>query len=167
MSPMNTDPDYMPDRWRRIVQRIVRGEEWRAAAKAEGCSASYAAVLRTRMMKNHAVRSALESIQREARTVAVYGVVEAMAQTQKGIDLAEKNGNAMAYIKGCELRSKLSGLLVDRIVVESVDLRGALEEARTRVFTMINPMLPHDQDSATKALTAGPAPFARSPVLDD
>ena len=31
-------------------------------------------------------------------------------------------------------RAKLSGLLVDRIQVETVDIKGALIEARTRVF---------------------------------
>ena len=43
----------------------------------------------------------------------------------------------MAYCKATELRAKLSGLLIDRIEVVPVDLKGALEQARHRVV-MVN-----------------------------
>ena len=61
-----------------------------------------------------------------------------MAQAQKGIDLAERHKNPMAFIKGCELRAKLSGLLIDRVEVATVDLKGSLEQARTRVIDALN-----------------------------
>lgn len=134
----NPDTKRLPDRWRRILQRHARGEDFRPATQAEGCSASYAAVIRTRMMKNPEATKFLESIRSDARREAVYGVVEAMAQAQKGIDLAERHKNPMAFIKGCELRAKLSGLLIDRVEVATVDLKGSLEQARTRVIDALN-----------------------------
>jgi hypothetical protein len=131
---LNKDTDHLPDRWRRIIQRLARGEDWVPAARAEGYNPSYARVIRTRMMKNPAVVRELEAIRRDARRGAVYGVVEAMAQAQKGIDLAERHKNPTAFIKGCELRAKLSGLLIDRVEVVTVDLKGTLEAARHQVF---------------------------------
>jgi phosphatidylserine/phosphatidylglycerophosphate/cardiolipin synthase-like enzyme len=135
---MNKDTDHLPDRWRRIIQRVARGEDWVPAARAEGCSPSYARVIHTRMMKHPVVVRELDAIRRDARREAVYGVVEAMAQAQKGIDLAERHKNPMAFIKGCELRAKLSGLLIDRVEVAVVDLRGSLEAAKTRVLSVID-----------------------------
>ena len=132
------DTDHLPDRWRRIIQRVARGEDWVPAARAEGCAASYARVIHTRMMKHPAAVRELDAIRADARREAVYGVVEAMAQAQKGIDLAERHKNPMAFIKGCELRAKLSGLLIDRVEVVTVDLKGALEAAKTRVLTVFD-----------------------------
>jgi hypothetical protein len=132
----DTDTERLPDLWRRIIQRVVRGEDWVPAARAEGCSPSYARVIHTRMMKHPVVVRELEAIRSDARREAVYGVVEAMAQAQKGIDLAERHKNPMAFIKGCELRAKLSGLLIERVEVSTVDLKGSLEAARTRVINV-------------------------------
>jgi hypothetical protein len=154
---MNKDTDHLLDRWRRIIQRVARGEDWMPAARAQGCSSSYARVIRTLMMKNSAAARYLASIQAEARSVAVYGVVEAMAQAQKGIDLAEKHHNPMAFIKGCELRAKLSGLLIDRTEVMVVDLKGSLEQAKSRVLTVINGA-PKPSEGLTDARVTVPGP---------
>jgi phosphatidylserine/phosphatidylglycerophosphate/cardiolipin synthase-like enzyme len=158
---MNKDTDHLPDRWRRIIQRVARGEDWVPAAKAEGCSLSYARVIRTRMMKSPAVVRELEAIRRDARREAVYGVVEAMAQAQKGIDLAERHKNPMAFIKGCELRAKLSGLLIDRVEVAVVDLKNSLEQAKTLVLTAID-ITPRTLGSGTHMI--GPSLLASAAV---
>ena len=36
------------------------------------------------------------------------------------------------------MRAKLSGLLIDRVEVATVDLKGSLEQARTRVIAALN-----------------------------
>jgi hypothetical protein len=68
-----------------------------------------------------------------------------------------------------ELKSKLYGLLVDRVQVECVDLKGALLEPRTRVITIVDITPGHGKESvsAVRTLTAVRAPYSRSPVLDD
>lgn len=53
------------------------------------------------------------------------------------IDFAKANKNAMAYFKAVEHRAKLSGLLIGRVEVGTVDLKGALE-ACTRVLNPVD-----------------------------
>jgi hypothetical protein len=59
--------------------------------------------------------------------MAVYGLVEAMQEADDVIAFAKAKGNAMAYCKEVELRAKLSGFLIDRVEIATVDLAGALE----------------------------------------
>ena len=128
----------LTDKQERYAEHLARGMESRAAAKAAGYSDSYARVAATRMKKYPAVARAVEVIRAEGRTLAAYDLVAAMAQAQEGIDLARVHKNPMAFIKGCELRAKLSGLLIDKVEVVTVDLKGALVEARSRVFTVLD-----------------------------
>lgn len=152
------DGDHIPDRQRRIIQRVARGEDWRAAAMAEGCSDTYSRVIRTRMMKNPEVAKAIEAIRAEGRTAAAYDLARAMQEAQEVIEFAKQHKHPTAYFFAVRHRAHLSGLLVDKIQLEAtVDLKGALTEARSRVITVINPLSPHGQESATMVLTAAPA----------
>ena len=136
MEPMKQDIDHLPDRQQRIIQRVASGQGWREAARAEGCKDSYARVIRTRMQKNPAVAKAIESIRAEGRKIAVYGLVEAMQEAEDAASFAKLHKNPMANVKACELRAKLSGLLIDRVEVVEVDLTGALARAHARVLTI-------------------------------
>ena len=136
------DTERLTKKQQQYVQLLASGMESRAAARSAGYSESFSRVAAHRLGKKPAVARYLASIQAEARSVAVYGVVEAMAQAQKGIDLAERHKNPMAFIKGCELRAKLSGLLIDRTEVVVVDLKGSLEQAKLRVININSPALP-------------------------
>jgi hypothetical protein len=130
--------DSLPDRWRRILQRYAAGEDFRAAAKAEGCSHEYSKVLKTRMLKNPEAVKFLESIRSEARTVAVYGVVEAMKEAKDDHDIAVEKGQMVAAVRATELRMRLSGLLIDKVQIEAPpNLRLALDAAEARVLTIL------------------------------
>lgn len=69
---------------------------------------------------------------------AVYDLATAMREAEAVCAFAKLHKNAMAYCKGTELRAKLSGLLIDRIEVVPVDLRGALDRAEARVLNVTN-----------------------------
>ena len=139
MRPTNTDPDYMPDRWRRIIQRVAAGEEWRTAARTELCSESYARVIRTRMMKHPAVAKAIESIRQAGRAAAGKTLADRLAQADEDRAFARAHTNAMAAHKSTELQCRLEGRLVDRLeIVPPLDMRKALEEARHRTFGPVN-----------------------------
>ena len=133
---MRTEPNELPDRWRRIVQRVAAGAEWSAAAKAEGCSDSYAHAIPARMKKHPAVATMLEEIRAKGMEMAVYDLAAAMREAQEVIDFAKANRNSMAYFKAVQHRAALSGLLIEEIHLrhESIDLAGALAEARHRVL---------------------------------
>jgi hypothetical protein len=86
--------------------------------------------------------------------MAAYGLAEAMKEAEAVCDFAIKHKNAMAYCKATELRAKLSGLLIDRIEVVPVDLKGALEQARHRVV-MVNAPPPCAEPVPDLAVTGG------------
>jgi hypothetical protein len=133
-----TNTKDVPDRWRRILQRVARGEDWPSAAKLEGYSHSYARVISTRMMRNSAAAAVLEEIRQKGREMAAFGLVEAMREADDAATFAREKGNSMALVKAVELRSKLSGLLIDRVELVPVDLVAALERAERRVSNPID-----------------------------
>ena len=108
----------------------------------------------SRLLKSPVIAKAVAEIRSDARREAVYTLLEAVKEIDKAVLFAYAQKNSMAIAKLLESKGKLFGLYVDRYQEVPVDLRGALAEARGRVLTMINPMLPHGQDSATKALTS-------------
>jgi hypothetical protein len=137
-----TDTERLTNKQEQYVRNLASGMASRAAATAAGYSTSYSKVAGHRLAKKPSVAQAIDAVQKEGRAIAAYDLVAAMAQAQEGINFAKANGNAMAFIKGCELRSKLSGLLVDKVEVVTVDLTGALARAEARVLnaTLPNPM---------------------------
>jgi hypothetical protein len=117
----------------------------------------------SRLLKRPVVARAIEAIQAQGRTMAAYGLVEAMKEAEFTAAFAREHRNPMALLKATELRTKLSGLLIDRLeVVPPIDLKGALEQARNRLFN-ITPRY----ESASMVLTAGPTLFCRSQALDE
>lgn len=117
------------------VEALASGKTRKEALIAAGYKPTNLGYASAAMQKNEAVQAALEEIQSKARTSVAYTVTVAMEEAQEVIEFAKQNKNAMAYFKAVEHRAKLSGLLVDRIAVETVDLTGALEAARLRAVT--------------------------------
>jgi hypothetical protein len=128
----------LTERQRRYVENIARGLDSRAAARLAGFSESFSRVAAYRVGKKHEVAQAIESIRAEGRTMAVYDLATAMQEAEAVCAFAKKHRNAMAYCKGTELRAKLSGLLIDRVEIATVDLTGALERAEARFLRAIN-----------------------------
>ncbi len=126
----------LTERQERIIQRVASGEDWGAAARAEGCSDSYARVIGARMKKNPAVASALESIQADGRKAAVYDLTVAMKEANEVIAFAKKHKHPTAYFFAVRHRAHLSGLLIDRVEIATVDLTGALSRAEARVLNI-------------------------------
>jgi len=129
-------------RLQQLVALVATGLPVQQAARQAGFSPSYSRKA-SRLLKHPAVAQALARIQAEARTVVVYGLVEAMKEADDAAAFARKNKNSMALVKACELRAKLSGLLIDRIEVVPVDLRGVLEKAERRVIN-VTPLFSND-----------------------
>lgn len=77
---MKTDPAELPNRWRKILERVAAGEEFVAAALAEKCSKSYAQVIQTRMKKHPAAVKLLEEIRAKGVAMAAFGLQEALQQ---------------------------------------------------------------------------------------
>src|SRR6185369_15068226 len=129
--------DTLTNKQRLYVENISRGLSSREAALAAGYSPSFSRVAAHRLGKKSEVSKAIESIQAEGRKVAVYDLATAMKEAEDVCAFAKLHKNAMAYCKGTELRAKLSGLLIERVEIATVDLTAALERAERRVSNPI------------------------------
>ena len=111
------------------------------AARQAGYSAKAAACKADR---NPIVQQYLNGIQNAARVKAGYTVAIAMEEAKDSMRFAHETKNANAYCKAVELRAKLSGLLIERVEVVSIDLSGSIARAEQRVLTQLTPAEPHD-----------------------
>ena len=117
------------------AEALAQGLSQGAAAKKAGYSHKSAAY---KAHKNPQVQQYLSDIQRSAAARVGYTVAVAMDEAAQDHDFALKTGNANAAVNATTLRCKLSGHLRDTIEIVSMDLKGALEQARTRVI-QVNP----------------------------
>lgn len=134
MEPMNTAE--LTERQRRLVEFVGSGLSVQQAATKAGFSPSYARKS-SRLLNHPGIAQAIAAIRAEGRTLAAYSLAEAMKEAEDAARFARLKGNAMALVKSVELRSRLSGLLIERIETVTIDLKGSLEAAKNRVV-MVN-----------------------------
>jgi phage terminase small subunit len=152
------NPEYLTDRQRRYVTGLARGLDSRAAALTAGYSASFSRVAAHRVSEKPAVVAALEAIHSDARREAVYDLTKEVAEIDKAILFAYAQKNSMAIAKLLESKDKLFGLYIDRYQEVPVDLKGALDEARTRTFGPVNITLRNEALTAASLLTSAQPP---------
>lgn len=82
----------------------------------------------------------LQDIATNAQIAAQYGIQEAVKEVDRAIQFAYDKENPNAIAKLLEHKSKLYGLLVEKIDVKTthIDLKGALEQAKQRVLVQLN-----------------------------
>ncbi|MGH6819880.1 MAG: terminase small subunit [Methylocella sp.] len=126
------DSKPLTERQEKYVRSLTRGASSYESALAAGYSESYSRKSSVRLLKIPAVAQAIEGIRKEGRELAAYDLSRAVLRCEKAVDFAYEKGNPMAVVKGMELLCKLSGLLVEKLEVVSVNLVGALNEAKAR-----------------------------------
>ncbi len=111
------------------------------AARMAGYAEAHARRSSQYILKNPKVLAAIA----EARTKLVestqYDSERAMAELDTAVTFARETKNATAMARCIELKMKLTGLLIDRVQVETIDLSGVLIEARRRVALTYAPAL--------------------------
>jgi hypothetical protein len=107
-----------------------------------GYGKAYAQAAASRVGKIPSVKKALESIRAEFRSRTLYGLEEAVSEVDRAVSFAYGRSNPQAVAKLLELKSKLHGLLIERLHIkeEIIDLRGALDQARVRVRVINSPL---------------------------
>jgi hypothetical protein len=144
----------------RYVQRRVLGDNCADAARAAGYSKQYANRASDRVERqNPKIREAIDAARERIRQETVYDGEKLIAETKAMVDFAREHKNPMAAIKGLELIAKLTGLLIERHQVETinlVDIRAELE--RRRQFAFGGRVQVSDIPAAETAAITGPAP---------
>jgi len=135
MSPL-TRADKWTHRQRELVRLHASGMDMIDAARAAGFSESYAKAINKFLPRFPHIMAAVGEIRRAVCDQVKYDLATAMTQAGEDREFAYREKNPNAAVKASELRSKLSGLLIDRIEVTAVDLTGALQAARGRVIVV-------------------------------
>ncbi|MCM3901640.1 MAG: terminase small subunit [Pyrinomonadaceae bacterium] len=125
------------DRQQRFVEFVARGLSAQEAASKAGFAPSTARKA-SRLLRHSLVAPAIAQIRAEARKQSCYSVVEAMKEAEECLRFSKEHKQCMAYVRAVELRSRLSGLLIDKVEIVSVDLTKALAEAEQRVLGPID-----------------------------
>jgi len=118
-----------------VAEYLVDGDGKRSAIAA-GYSPQSAKYTAYGLLKHNAgVIDALASSRQAILDSGVYDARAAVSRILAHIDDASTRGNSMAVMKGEELLLRLHGLLIDRLDVrlQTVDIKGAMEEAKARV----------------------------------
>jgi hypothetical protein len=89
-------------------------------------------------LQHPAVKQAIQTAHAELREKAMYDVEQAVLEIDKAVVFGYTQKNPMSVAKLLELKSKLFGLLVDRVEISTVDLKGSLLAAQTRVLNAID-----------------------------
>jgi hypothetical protein len=136
-------PKKLTRKQQHFLELYAEGKDQREAGQLSGLK-STGSIYRT--LTNPLAQEYLSAIRAESRAIARYDIAVAMQEANEVIEFAKKKGNAMAYCKAVELRAKLSGLLIDRVQVEKIDITKALSEAQARVVEVPRlelPVTPH------------------------
>lgn len=123
----------------RFLDEYAKCRNGKEAAISVGYSDSSAPQMAKRTLKNPKAQEYLSSLQSESRAIAAYDLSVAMQESLDVIAHAKLTNNSMAYFKAVEHRAKLSGLLIERIHIEKVDLSEALRQANLRIIDVISP----------------------------
>jgi succinate dehydrogenase/fumarate reductase flavoprotein subunit len=125
---------------KRLTGKQVKFIELLATGMAQQDAAKQAGLLNRsscyRTLTNPLAIQYLSAIRAETRAIVAYDVGSAMQEAMDDHKFAVEKGNAMAAVKATELRAKLSGLLIDRVEIATVDLTGALQRAEQRVLSI-------------------------------
>jgi hypothetical protein len=114
----------------KFIELLGSGVERKEAAKQAGFTSSSSI---HRCLTNPLAIQYLSAIRAESRAIAAYDCASAMADATDAAQFAREKNNPMALVRAYELKSKLAGLLIDRVEIATVDLTGALERAQQRL----------------------------------
>lgn len=134
-----------------FVHEYAKGDKSATqAAIAAGYSPRTARVQVYSLLRNAGVKAELDRIRERITKKTVYDATAAFNEAGEAMEIARKTNNSHAFTKAVELRSKLHGLLTDKLLVEtvSVDLTAALRDAKARVSAAFPPPVRPMRDPA-------------------
>lgn len=150
----------------KFVKGLIAGKSQTLSALEAGYPKSRAGTDGSELMKDPRIIAELASVRAEIRREAHYDLRAAMMEADEAIQFARETENANAYVKACELKSKLNGLLIEKhqhqVASFSLNIGGINDElpklqtnVPSEVLTHSPPVaaLPHDVQ--TEILTSG------------
>lgn len=125
-----------PRQARFVKEYLICGEGAEAARRA-GYTASDSKNRAYKLSKLPKVAAAIELGRGDIARNAQYDTNAAMKELDEAIAFAKSRDNAMAYAKCIELKAKLCGLMIDRLMVtETPSITGAIIDAKRRTLKL-------------------------------
>ncbi len=103
----------------RFLQEIVKDGNATRAAVAAGAPRGSASATGHNLMGDPYIKEALQKVRENSVKMAGFNADEALKQADQAIEFAISSDNANAYVKALELKSKIQGLLVEKIDVRA------------------------------------------------
>lgn len=126
-----------PKRQRFVKAYLANGGNGKQAAIEAGYSEKSAKSQAWSLLhRDEGVRAALKELADGVKKHALHDYNVAMMEFEEGMRLAEKTGQAMAYVRAAEMRARMAGLLIERQLVQvhnHVSLKEAIAEAHRRL----------------------------------
>lgn len=98
----------------KFLQEYVKTGNASKAAIAAGYNRKGAAKEGARILDKPLAQEYLDTVRKNLVDTGVYDATEAMRECNDAVALAKAKGNPMALVKAIELKSKLSGLLIEK-----------------------------------------------------
>ncbi len=142
-----------------FVRHFVAGGNSAAeAARLAGYSPQYAKRAAQYLNKNAKLKAAIAAAQADIRSETGLTAAKFMRKLEDALNRAYSVNQMTAAASLLQLQGKVAGLLVDRVQVETIDISGALIEARRR-GSLIS-ALAKPQDAVFEEVSE-PPPLAR------
>ena len=115
-----------------FIKFYAAGNSAALAARKAGYGKEMSLRAAQKVLSSPAVRAAVEDARAQLQKATLYDAERAFADLQEAVEFAKEHKSPMAVVRSYELMAKLAGLMVDRVQIESIDLAGAMAEARKR-----------------------------------
>lgn len=104
----------------KFVFEYLKTGDSRRAAIAAGYSESTAGPAGSRLLNHPEVSQLINGSQTKIQEKGIYNLEKALEQAEDAYQVAKKKGNGAAMTAAATLKSKLSGLMIDRSEVKQV-----------------------------------------------
>ena len=109
------------------------------AARMSGYAPAHARRASQYILSQQKIKQAIAEARTAIGAATVYDGVAASKELDTVIAFARETKNATAMTRAIEIRLKLHGLLIERVQMTTIDIAGALAEARARAAQTYTP----------------------------
>jgi phage terminase small subunit len=148
----------LTDRQKAFVENYVKTGNAKQSAITAGFPAASAYQRGHEMAtKVAATTEALKDVRKEVAEKLKYTAIEAMQECQDAIIFARETGNANAYVKAVELRSKLQGLLIEKHDVRQVGFSIRIDgvDDPSSIIPVVSTKVEDEDDETLKSQNSG------------
>jgi hypothetical protein len=106
--------DNLTERQRRFVEEYLVDYNGSAAVQRAGYNTKYPARLAAEMLHHPGIKAAIDQLTLERAEKSTLKPEYVLKKLQRTVELAEKEGNHSAVLRGCEILARALGMFIER-----------------------------------------------------